>query len=53
VAQKRKSAFQISYVTITYRSVLMGMFAVLLLAFVVMYFAFPDTANKLIQSGQI
>ena len=53
MAQKRKSAFQISYVTITYRSVLMGMFAVLLLAFVVMYFAFPDTANKLILSGQI
>jgi hypothetical protein len=53
VAQKRKSAFQISYVTITYRSVLMGMFGVLLLAGVVMYFAFPDTANKLILSGQI
>src|ERR1051325_1703966 len=31
----------------------MGMFAVLLLAFVVMYFAFPDTANKLILAGQI
>lgn len=30
----------------------MGMFGVLLLAGVVMYFAFPDTANKLIQSGQ-
>jgi hypothetical protein len=53
VAQKRKSAFQISYVTITYRSVLMGMLGVLLLASVVMYFAFPDTANKLVISGQI
>jgi hypothetical protein len=53
VAQKRKSAFQISYVTITYRSVLMGMLLVLLLAGVVMYFAFPDTANKLILSSQI
>ncbi len=53
MAQKRKSAFQISYVTITYRSVLMGMFAVLLLAGVVMYFAFPETANKLIASSQI
>jgi len=31
----------------------MGMLGVLLLAFVVMYFAFPDTANKLILSGQI
>jgi hypothetical protein len=53
VAQKRKSAFQISYVTITYRSVLMGMLGVLLLAGVVLYFAFPDTANRLILSGQI
>jgi len=31
----------------------MGLLAVLLLAGVVMYFAFPDTANKLIASGQI
>jgi hypothetical protein len=53
VAQKRKSAFQISYVTITYRSVLMGMFGVLMLAGVVMYFAFPDTASKLVLSSQI
>jgi Glucodextranase, domain B len=53
VAQKRKSAFQISYVTITYRSVLMGIFGVVLLAAVVMYFAFPDTANKVILAGQI
>ncbi|HEU4414586.1 MAG TPA: hypothetical protein VFT65_07355 [Candidatus Angelobacter sp.] len=53
MAQKRKTAFQISYVTITYRSVLMGMFGVLLLAGVVMYFAFPDTANKLILSSQV
>jgi Glucodextranase, domain B/FecR protein len=53
VAQKRKSAFQISYVTITYRSVLMGMLGVLLLASVVMYFAFPDTASKLVISSQI
>ncbi|HZS27878.1 MAG TPA: hypothetical protein VFB76_11670 [Candidatus Angelobacter sp.] len=53
MAQKRKSAFQISYVTITYRSVLMGMFSVLLLAGVVLYFAFPDTANKLVTSSQI
>ncbi|HKR94607.1 MAG TPA: hypothetical protein VJW55_04565 [Candidatus Angelobacter sp.] len=52
MAQKRKSAFQISYVTITYRSVLMGMFSVLLLAAVVLYFAFPDTANKLIIASQ-
>ena len=31
----------------------MGMLGVLLLASVVMYFAFPDTANKMIVSGQI
>lgn len=31
----------------------MGMLGVLLLAGVVMYFAFPDTANKLILQGQI
>lgn len=31
----------------------MGMFSVLLLAGVVLYFAFPDTANKLIVSSQI
>ncbi len=31
----------------------MGMLGVLLLACVVMYFAFPDTANKLVISGQI
>jgi hypothetical protein len=53
VAQKRKSAFQISYVTITYRSVLMGVLGVVLLAAVVMYFAFPDTATKMVLSGQI
>ncbi|HET9837127.1 MAG TPA: hypothetical protein VFR84_02755 [Candidatus Angelobacter sp.] len=53
MAQKRKSAFQISYVTITYRSVLMGIVLVLLLAGVVMYFAFPETANKLIAASQI
>jgi len=31
----------------------MGIVLVLLLAFVVMYFAFPETANKLILSSQI
>src|SRR6476620_10364936 len=31
----------------------MGMLAIMLLAFIVMYFAFPDTANKLVLSGQI
>jgi hypothetical protein len=53
VAQKRKLAFQISYVTITYRSVFFAILAVLALAAIVMYFAFPDTTNRLIQSGQV
>ena len=52
MAQRRKSAFQISYVTITYRSVILGLFGVLLLAGVVMYFAFPETANKIILAAQ-
>ena len=53
MAQKRKSAFQISYVTITYRSVFMGALSVLALAAVVMYFAFPDTSNRVILAGQL
>ncbi|HET6934820.1 MAG TPA: hypothetical protein VFI72_08275, partial [Candidatus Angelobacter sp.] len=52
MAQRRKSAFQISYVTITYRSVFMGMLAVLGMAAVVMYFAFPDFSNRMILSGE-
>ncbi|HSM85825.1 MAG TPA: hypothetical protein VLT16_06725 [Candidatus Limnocylindrales bacterium] len=52
MAPKRKSAFQISYVTITYRSVLMGAMGVLSLAAIVMYFAFPETSNRLILSTQ-
>ncbi|HKT50487.1 MAG TPA: hypothetical protein VJV96_09315 [Candidatus Angelobacter sp.] len=53
MAQRRKSAFQISYVTITYRSVLMGTLAVMSVAAIVMYFTFPDTTNRLIMSGQL
>jgi hypothetical protein len=53
VAQKRKSAFQISYVTITYRSVLLGICLVLALAALVMFFAFPDFSNRLIASGEL
>ncbi len=53
MAQKRrKLAFQISYVTITYRSVFFALLAVLGLAAVVMYFAFPDTMNRLVQSAE-
>lgn len=52
MAQRRKSAFQISYVTITYRSVLMGAMGALGVAAVVMYFAFPDTSNRVIFTTQ-
>ena len=52
VAQKAKSGFQISYVTITYRSVALGALCLLLLAGIVLYFVFPDRANKMVQSGE-
>ena len=52
VAQKRKSGFQISYVTITYRSVLLWILVAVLLVCLGGYFAFPDAANRLIGSGQ-
>ncbi len=52
VAQNRKSAFQISYVTITYRSVLMGILGVFGVALAVMYFAFPETTNHAISIGE-
>ncbi len=52
MAQNRKSAFQISYVTITYRSVLMGILGVFGVALAVMYFAFPETTNHAIAAGE-
>jgi hypothetical protein len=52
VAQTRKSGFQISYVTITYRSVFLGLLGVFAVAAVVMYLAFPETTSKLVQSGE-
>jgi hypothetical protein len=52
VVQKHKSGFQISYVTITYRSVFLGLLGVFVLAGVVMYLAFPETTNRLAQSGE-
>jgi len=51
VAQKRKSDFLIYYVTVTYRSVLLGLLIVFLLAGIVTYFAFPGTANRLLQAS--
>ncbi len=52
MAQKKKLAFQISYVTITYRSVFLAILAVLALFAVFMYFAFPDTSNRWVRSGE-
>ena len=52
MAQKRKSGFQISYVTITYRSVLLGILLVLALVALLMFFAFPVAADRVISSGQ-
>jgi hypothetical protein len=52
VAQKRKSGFQISYVTITYRSVLLAILVVSALVALASYFAFPDIANRVLASGE-
>lgn len=52
VAQAKKSGFHISYVTITYRSVFLGIFAVIALTMAVIYFAFPNTSNRLVDSGE-
>ncbi len=52
MVQKQKSGFQISYVTITYRSVFLGLLGVFALAGLVMYLAFPETTNRMVQSGE-
>lgn len=52
VAQKKKTGFQISYVTITYRSVFLAALLVALLVCLGLYFAFPDTANRVLGSSQ-
>jgi hypothetical protein len=52
VAQKRKSGFQISYVTITYRSVVMGILGLLALFSLIFYLAFPVAGNKAINAAQ-
>jgi len=53
VAQKRKSGFQISYVTITYRSVLLGILMLFSLASLVAYFTFPAASNRVISAGEV
>jgi hypothetical protein len=52
VAQKRQSGFQISYVTITYRSVLLGISLLLALIALVMYFTFPSASERVISAGE-
>lgn len=47
VAQSRKSGFHISYITVTYRSVFAGIFGAIMLAAVVIYFAFPATSTRI------
>jgi hypothetical protein len=53
VAQKKKLAFQISYVTITYRSVFFAILALFALFVIVMYFAFPETGNRWLQASEV
>jgi hypothetical protein len=52
VAQKRQSGFQISYVTITYRSVLLGIFLLFALVALVMYFTFPAASERVVSAGE-
>ncbi|HEY6249127.1 MAG TPA: hypothetical protein VI685_04155 [Candidatus Angelobacter sp.] len=52
MAQTKKSGFHISYITITYRSVFLGIFAVIGLALVVAYFAFPDASGRIVDSSE-
>ncbi len=52
MAQKRKSGFQISYVTITYRSVVLGILLLISLVALVMYFTFPSASNRVIASAE-
>jgi Glucodextranase, domain B/FecR protein len=53
VAQKRQSGFQISYVTITYRSVLLGILLLFALIALVMYFAFPTASDRVVSAGEV
>lgn len=52
MAQTRKSGFHISYITVTYRSVFTAIFSFLLLAGVVIYFAFPDTSGRMMDKSE-
>ena len=52
MAQTRKSGFQISYVTITYRSVALVVVCVLLLAFLIMEVLFPQTSDRVVRASE-
>lgn len=52
MAQFKKSGFQISYITITYRSVALAILGLIALIGIVMYFAFPDTTNRMVNSSE-
>ncbi|HLW52921.1 MAG TPA: hypothetical protein VKW06_08755 [Candidatus Angelobacter sp.] len=52
MAQKRKSGFQISYVTITYRSVFLACMAVLALGLLALSLIFPVLTNRVFAAGE-
>jgi len=52
VAQAKKSGLNISYVTITYRSVALALLCVLLLAFIIMSVIFPQTSDRVVRFGE-
>lgn len=52
MAQTRKSGFHISYITVTYRSVFTAIFGVFALTLIVIYFAFPETSNKIFEQSE-
>ena len=52
MAQAKKSGLNISYVTITYRSVALALLCVLLLAFIIMSVIFPQTSDRVVRFGE-
>lgn len=53
MAQRQKSGFQISYVTITYRSVWLACLAVVALTLLVLSLIFPAFTNRVFVAGEI
>ena len=52
MAQAKKSGLNISYVTITYRSVALAVLCLLLLAFIIMNLLFPQTSDRVVRFGE-